>query len=111
MLIIDEAQLLSTGTLHEIRLMTNFRMDSYEPFILILAGQTDLKRIMDFAVMEPLSQRFRMRYHMLPLDPEQAAEYVEHHLRLAGATEPIFAMMEQKRTIDADTVLKIKTGG
>ena len=140
LLIIDEAQLLSTGTLHEIRLMTNFRMDSYEPFILILAGQTDLKRIMDFAVMEPLSQRLQMRYHMPPLNPEQAAEYVEHHLRLAGATEPIFApdalaalfeqsfgiprrignitiqsmlfaMMEQKRTIDADTVLKIKTGG
>jgi len=139
-MIIDEAQMLSTGTLHEIRLMTNFRMDSYEPFILILAGQSDLRRVMEFAVMEPLAQRLRMRYHMPPLSPEQTARYVEHQLRLAGATEPIFtpdalaaiheqsfgiprrigniatqamllAMYEQKRTIDADMVLKVKTGG
>ena len=139
-LIIDEAQLLPTGTLHEIRLMTNFRMDSYEPFILVLAGQTDLRRILEFAVMEPLSQRLRMRYHMPPLNPEQTGDYVEHHLRLAGAVEPVFspdalgalheqaygiprrigntatqamlyAALEQKRTIDADMVLKIKTGG
>ena len=120
--------------------MTNFRMDSYEPFILILAGQSDLRRIMEFAVMEPLAQRLRMRYHMPPLSPEETAGYVEHHLKLAGATEPIFApdalaalheqsfgiprrigntatqamlyaMVEQKRTIDADMVLKVKTGG
>ena len=139
-LILDEAQLLTTGTLHEIRLMTNFRMDSYEPFILILAGQSDLRRVMEFAVMEPLAQRLRMRYHMPPLSPEQTAGYVEHQLRLAGASEPIFthdalaaiheqsfgiprrigntatqamllAMYEQKRTIDADMVLKVKTGG
>ena len=89
-LILDEAQMLSTGTLHEIRLMTNFRMDSYEPFILLLAGQSDLRRIMEFAVMEPLAQRLRMRCHMPPLTPEETAAYVEHHLRLAGATEPIF---------------------
>ena len=138
--IIDEAQLLATGPLHELRLMTNFRMDSYEPFILILAGQSELRRIMDFAVMEPLAQRLRIRYHMPPLKPEQAADYVSHQLELAGATEPIFApdalaavheqsfgiprridntatqamllaMYEQKRTIDADMVLKVKTGG
>ena len=138
--IIDEAQLLRTGTLHELRLMTNFRMDSYEPFILVLAGQTDLKRILEYAVMEPLAQRLRMRYHMPPLEPKQAAEYIEHQLKLAGAAEPIFApdalaavheqtfgiprridntatqamllaMYEHKRTIDADMVLKVKTGG
>ena len=44
-LIIDEGHLLQTPALHELRLLTNFRMDSFDPFILILAGQTDLKRI------------------------------------------------------------------
>jgi len=139
-LIIDEAQLLVTGTLHEIRLMTNFRMDSYEPFILILAGQSELRRIMEFAVLEPLAQRLRMRYHMPPLSQKQTTDYIDYQLRLAGSNEPIFAddaleavheqtfgiprrigntateamllaMYEQKRTIDADMVLKIKTGG
>ena len=139
-LIIDESHLLQTGPLHELRLMTNFRMDSYEPFILILAGQSDLKRIMEFAVMESLAQRLRIRYHMGPLDPQQTTAYVEHHLKLAGTSEPIFtpdalaalheqsfgiprrigniavqamlyAMYVNKRTIDADMVLKVKTGG
>ena len=139
-LIIDEAQLLRTGPLHELRLMTNFKMDSYDPFILILSGQTDLRRIMDFAVMEPFAQRLRMRYHMPPLSPQETREFVEHQLKLAGASEPVFsddavgalhelsfgiprrigniavqgmlyAMYDDKRTVDADTVLKVKTGG
>ena len=130
-LIIDEAHLLQTGALHELRLMTNFRMDSYEPFIFVLAGQSDLRRTMDFGVMEPLSQRLRIRYHFSALGPKLTQEYVLHHLRWAGGSEPIFsknamdaiyensfgiprrigntatnamllAMYEQKRNVDAD---------
>ena len=41
-LIIDEAHLLQTGPLEELRLLTNFKMDSYDPFILVLAGQSAL---------------------------------------------------------------------
>jgi type II secretory pathway predicted ATPase ExeA len=89
LLIIDEAHLLQSGPLEEIRLLTNFKMDSYDPFILILAGQSDLRRVMDFAVMEPFSQRIAMRYHMSGLSPEETKSYVLHHLKLAGAQEPI----------------------
>ena len=32
-------------------------MDSYDPFILVLSGQSDLRRVMEFAVMEPFNQR------------------------------------------------------
>lgn len=139
-LIVDEAQLLQTGPLQELRLLTNFRMDSEEPFILILAGQSDLSRLMEYSVMEPLAQRFRLRYHMPPLSEEETADYVKHHLKLAGNSEPIFgkdalkalhavsfgiprrigsiaiqamfyAMFDDKRTVDADTVLKVKPGG
>ena len=134
-LILDEAQLLSQPTLDEIRLLTNFKMDSYDPFILILAGQTSLKRIMDYAAMEPLAQRLNMRYSMSPLSSAGAADYVNHHMKLAGATEPLFdesalkalheishglprrigtaaekalhyAAFAEHRSIDADTVLK-----
>ena len=137
LLIIDEAHLLQTGPLEELRLLTNFKMDSYDPFILILSGQSDLKRVMDFAVMEPFNQRIAIRYHMPPLSPEQSRHYVSHHLELAGAKEPIFddkaldcvhevsfgiprkigavteaaltyAMFDQKHTVNADIVLKVK---
>lgn len=137
LLIIDEAHLLQTGPLEELRLLTNFKMDSYDPFILILSGQSDLRRVMDFAVMEPFNQRIAIRYHMPPLSPQQTKHYVTHHLKLAGAKEPIFdqkaleviheasfgiprkigavteaaltyAMFDQKRIVNPDIVLKVK---
>jgi type II secretory pathway predicted ATPase ExeA len=64
-------------------------MDSYDPFILVLSGQSDLKRIMEFAVMEPFNQRIAIRYHMPGLNPEETKHYVAHHLKLAGVREPI----------------------
>ena len=132
---IDEAQLLKTGTLEELRLMTNFRMDSFDPFILILSGQSEMRRTVNFAVMEPLKQRLAMSYHMPPLCEEEASRYVEHHLKLAGAREPLldeqalrtvydlsfgiprrigaivnealtYAMFDQKRSVTAEMVLK-----
>ena len=134
-LIIDEAHLLQPSALQELRILTNFRMDSFDPFILILAGHTELRRVMDFAVMEPFAQRLRMRYHMPPLSADDTAAYVQHHMRLAGASEPLFderamtalydvsfgiplrignaalqaltyAMFADRRTVDAEMVLR-----
>jgi len=139
-LIIDESHLLKTGPLEELRLLTNFKMDSFDPFILILAGQSELRRIMEYSIMEPLAQRLTMRYHMPPLSIEETCQYIKNHLHLAGCPEPIFAddammaihensygiprkisnvamsaltyaMFSEKRNIDADMVLKIKSDG
>jgi general secretion pathway protein A len=132
-LIIDEAHLLQIGPLEELRLLTNFKMDSYDPFILILSGQSELNRVMEFAVMEPFNQRIAMRYHMPGLSPEDTRQYINHHLSLAGAKEPIldqkamdavfelsfgiprkigaiteqaltYAMFDNKRTVTADMI-------
>jgi general secretion pathway protein A len=137
LLVIDEAHLLQTGPLEELRLLTNFKMDSYDPFILVLSGQSDLRRIMEFAVMEPFNQRIAMRYHMPSLRPEETKHYVAHHLKLAGAQEPIldqhalkavhdtsfgiprrigtvveqaltYAMFDHKRSVTPEMVLKVK---
>ncbi len=137
-LIVDESHLLQTGPLEELRLLTNFKMDSYDPFILVLAGQSDLRRVMDFAVMEPFNQRIAIRYHMPGLTPQETKAYVNHHLKLAGAQHPIlndkaleavhelsfgiprkigaiteqaltYAMFDQKTTVTPEMVLKVKT--
>jgi type II secretory pathway predicted ATPase ExeA len=138
LLTIDEAHLLQTGALEELRLLTNFKMDSFDPFILVLSGQSVLRRTMEFAVMEPFNQRIAMRYHMPGLSPKQTQHYVTHHLKLAGAKEPIldqqaieavhelsfgiprkigaiteqaltYAMFDHKRTVTAEMVLKVKS--
>lgn len=139
-LILDEAHLLKSGPLEEIRLLTNFKMDSYDPFLLILSGQSDLKRTMDFAVMEPLNQRIRMRYHMTGLSEKDTRHYISSRLKWAGCTAPLFkedalsaikeysfgfprligniceealtyAMFCDQKTVDADMILKIKSRG
>jgi general secretion pathway protein A len=139
-LIIDEAHLLKTGALQELRLLTNFKMDSFDPFILILSGHLELRRTMDLGVMEDFSQRLALRYHMPPLSQEETRDYVVNQMKIAGAPEPIFsdnalaaiyeitfgiprrigvaaetaltyAMLEDKRTIDADLVLRTKASG
>ena len=136
-LIIDEAHLLQTGPLEELRLLTNFKMDSYDPFVLVLCGQSNLNRLMEFAVMEPLNQRIAIRYHMPGLSLEQSKQYVIHQLKLSGAKESIidehalnaihelsfgiprkigaiteqaltYAMFDHKRTVSAEMVLKVK---
>lgn len=136
-LVLDEAHLLKVGTLEEIRLLTNFKMDSFDPFILILSGQSDLKHIMDYAVMEPLNQRIKMRYHMAGLSEEECTLYITSRLKWAGCTSPLFsndalsaihelsygiprpigniceesltyAMFCDKKTVDADMVMKVK---
>jgi len=135
--IIDEAHLLQTGPLEELRLLTNFKMDSYDPFILILSGQSELNRVMQFAVMEPFNQRIAMRYHMAALTPKQTQLYINHQLKLAGAKEPIldqnaidavfqlsfgiprkigtiteqaltYAMFDGKHTVSSDLLIKLK---
>jgi type II secretory pathway predicted ATPase ExeA len=137
-LIIDEAHLLKPGPLEEIRLLTNFKMDSFDPFVLILSGQSDLKRMMDYAVMEPLNQRIRLQYHMAGLSENDTINYICSRLKWAGCTIPIFsddalaaiqqysygfprligniceealtyAMFCDKKTVRADMILKIKT--
>ena len=136
-LLIDEAHLLQTGPLEELRLLTNFKMDSYDPFVLVLSGQSDLRRTLEFAVLEPLNQRIAIRYHMPGLTPQETKLYVTHHLKLAGAKEPLldepaleavhqvsfgiprkigtlveqaltYAMFDQKRTVTPEMVLKVK---
>jgi general secretion pathway protein A len=136
-LILDEAHLLQTGPLEELRLLTNFKMDSYDPFILILAGQSDLRRVLEFAVMEPLNQRIAMRCHLAPLSVQETKLYVAHHLKLAGAMQPLlderaleavheisfgiprkigavveqaltYAQFDQKRSVTPEMVLKVK---
>lgn len=137
-LMIDEAHLLQAGPLEELRLLTNFKMDSYDPFILVLAGQSDLRRVMEFSVMEPFNQRIAIRYHMPGLSTDECKRYVKHQLKLAGAKEPIlddraleavheisfgiprkigtvieqaltYAMFDQKRNVTAEMVLKVKS--
>jgi type II secretory pathway predicted ATPase ExeA len=86
--ILDEAQSLAGGVLEDIRMLFNFRMDSENPFILILAGHHTIRMKLQMAAHQALRQRFVGNYHMEGLSREETALYLSSRMKLAGATDP-----------------------
>lgn len=89
-LIVDEAQHLRSDILEELRLLTNYEMDSQNRLCLLLVGQAELRRRIGMAVHAPLSQRIVVRYHLDGLARDELPGYLSHLLRLAGTEMPLF---------------------
>ena len=64
MLIVDEAQFLRNDVLDDLRLLTNYSMDSEHRLCLLLVGLTELRRRLSMAVHESLNQRLVVRHHI-----------------------------------------------
>ncbi len=90
-LIIDEAQLIpNKDTFEEIRLLTNFQLDTTNLLSLILVGQTDLKRRLNHKVYRPLKQRIGLFYHLKPLDKNEIKGYLDYRLHNSGCEGELF---------------------
>lgn len=89
-LIIDEAHHLRNDVLEDLRLLTNYAMDSDNRLCLLLVGLTELRRRLAMAVHESLAQRIVVRYHLGGLSREELGDYLTHRLRLAGCELPLF---------------------
>ncbi len=90
LLILDEAQHLRHEVLDELRLLTNFGLDSERRLCLLLVGQSELRRRMAMAHHEALAQRVVVRYHLRGLRREELEPYLAHALRRAGCELPLF---------------------
>lgn len=86
-IIIDEAQCLSNKILDDLRIIFNFSMDSENPYILILAGQTPLRNRLQMGINTPLRQRITVKYHMQGLQKDELKEYIQSRLKIAGAMD------------------------
>jgi type II secretory pathway predicted ATPase ExeA len=89
-LIVDEAQHLRSEVLEDLRLLTNYEMDSKNRLCLLLVGQAELRRRVGMAVHEALSQRIVVRHHVGGLTRDELPAYLGHLLRLAGTELPLF---------------------
>jgi general secretion pathway protein A len=89
-LIVDEAQNLSTQTLEQVRLLTNLETATTKLLQIILIGQPELRDLLDKLELRQLAQRITGRYHLNPLSAEETAGYVKHRMRVAGATAEVF---------------------
>ena len=89
-LVVDESQHLRSDVLEDLRLLTNYEMDSQNRLCLLLVGQAELRRRLSMAVHEALSQRIVVRHHLGGLTREELSLYLTHLLRLAGTELPLF---------------------
>jgi len=83
-LLIDEAQNLSTPVLEQIRLLSNLETDTEKLLQIILVGQPELKENLATPELRQLDQRITARYHLKPLDNDEMVHYIAHRLTKAG---------------------------
>ncbi|MFW5649031.1 MAG: ExeA family protein [Candidatus Alkaliphilus sp. MAG34] len=89
-IIIDEVHMAPMSILDDLRLLFNFKMDSANPFVLILAGQPQIRNKLALNACYPLRQRITMRYSMQGLSIEETADYCISRMKIAGCTSDIF---------------------
>ena len=88
--VLDEAHLLSNDNLSELQILLNFDMDSTDPLVFILSGQSHLRDRFHRPIHESINQRVRLKFHLTPLSREEMDQYLLHHLELAGRKESPF---------------------
>ncbi|MEK6398369.1 MAG: AAA family ATPase [Terriglobus sp.] len=89
-LIVDEAQSLSSELLEEIRLLTNLETDSEKLLQIILSGQPELESKLREHQLRQLRQRIALWCRTYVLTESETAEYIQQRLALAGSKRTIF---------------------
>ena len=91
-LIVDEAQGLSSKLLEEIRLLLNLETPSEKLLQIVLAGQPELEDKLKRPELRQLRQRITLRCSTRPLALKECRGYITERLRISGAMgDPIFA--------------------
>jgi len=90
-IIIDEANVLSSSNLDDLRLLTNMQDDERNLFTLLLVGQMEFARTLEHPKRANLFQRIGTYGHLEKLpSPEAAKTYIESRLKIAGTDKIIF---------------------
>ena len=90
-LVIDEAQNLSSDVLEQLRLLTNLETNRRKLLQIILIGQPELRGMVEKPEMRQLAQRITARYHLGPLARDDVHPYIRHRLSVAGGSEALIS--------------------
>jgi general secretion pathway protein A len=83
-LIIDEAQNLSSDVLEQLRLLTNLETSERKLLQIVLIGQPELRTMLQRPELEQLAQRVIARYHLQALTESETTQYITHRLEVSG---------------------------
>lgn len=83
-LVIDEAHLLTSDLIDEVRLLSNFETSEQKLLQIILVGQNELTAVLQLESMRQVKQRVAIRMHVDPLTAPEVKRYL--HSRWARAS-------------------------
>jgi len=86
----DEMHMASTAILDDIRMLFNFRMDSINPFVLLISGQPHIRSRLALNTCLPLRQRIAAKYTMRGLSEPETLEYIRSRMEIAGVVRDVF---------------------
>jgi general secretion pathway protein A len=89
-LVIDEAHLLSTDILQELRMLSNFSMDSRCLLIIVLCAQEDLLLKFSLTALESLANSISVVVKLDGLSQEETFSYIEKRISDSGNSTPLF---------------------
>ena len=84
LLIVDEAQDLSSSAMEELRLLTNIQVGGQPLLQIFLLGQPELRDLILSPEMEQVHQRIVAASHLEALEPEETEAYILHRLKAVG---------------------------
>jgi general secretion pathway protein A len=90
LLVIDEAHLLPSESLTDLRLLVSAGLEEGPPLKILLSGQEPLRKELTRAHHADLAHRISVRYHVPSLTKEQTVEYIDFQLRIAGSSGKVF---------------------
>jgi len=84
LLIVDEAQDLSSAAMEELRLLTNIQLDGQPLLQIFILGQPELRDLILSPAMEQVHQRIVAASHIEGLEQGETEAYVLHRLQVVG---------------------------
>ena len=89
LLILDEANELSSAILKDLKMLMNYDFDSLNCFTIVLAGEPHLNHILEKPIHVALRQRIMVNYNFTGLSDTETEQYLLHKIRTAGAADSI----------------------
>jgi type II secretory pathway predicted ATPase ExeA len=90
LVVIDEAQNLNADLLEELRLLGNLEAQGGKAVHIVIVGQPSLLDTLTQPESASLRQRIACPLVLDPLGIEEAADYLHHHVRVAGSRPEAF---------------------
>jgi hypothetical protein len=98
-LVVDEAQNLSTQVLEEIRLLTNLETSTDKLLQIVLSGQPELEYKLNQPQLRQLRQRITLRCRTHALSLDETGDYIKSRLQIAGANGRLIFSPEAVETV------------